>query len=414
MTEMVRPPADHTGRPPTADGPADPGARPATGRYLTALLRRIFWKCVLFCLGGVTVRGRLPRGGCVVVANHCSHADTVALIAALDARHAPRVAAASDYWSASRLRKFVCTRLAGAFMIRRQSGGYLDLRRGAGPLLAAGHAVVVFPEGTRDGSGLAPFRRGAFDLAAAYGVPVVPVAVCDTDKLLGKGKRLTPHPIGVRIGAPLREPAAEPARAAVAELLAAHQLRDSRLRRKMAALAMSRWGMLIVALWAFTEAFSWPLLPELLLAVFCLAAPRAGLRLAVTAAVSSVVGGMLALLLYSGTGLSLPEPLTTPQMHAVARQQIEQEGAAAMEHQPAGGIPYKVYNVEAGHAHVAALPWLRYSSRARGGRILLLGLALSAVGFMAQRLRRFYPLYLTLLVTLFGSGLTLIVLSWSR
>ena len=58
------------------------------------------------------------------------------------------------------------------------------------PALRAGRAVVVFPEGTRsrDGS-VGAFHSGALRLAAAAGVPVVPVGIGGTDRLLPKHGR---------------------------------------------------------------------------------------------------------------------------------------------------------------------------------------------------------------------------------
>nr|WP_242436878.1 1-acyl-sn-glycerol-3-phosphate acyltransferase [Streptomyces sp. CB02488] len=114
----------------------------------TAVLRRALWWTVLSLTGGVERRGRLPRGGCVVVANHSSHADTAALLAALDARHGPAIGAAADYWFASPWRRRICRRLAAGFPVRRGGGGMDDLLSMAGEL-RGGRAVVLFPEGTR-------------------------------------------------------------------------------------------------------------------------------------------------------------------------------------------------------------------------------------------------------------------------
>ena len=51
-----------------------------------------------------------------------------------------------------------------------------------------GRPVLLFPEGTRSRDGkLAPFKRGAFHLAIAAGVPVVPVAVSGSGAVLRPG-----------------------------------------------------------------------------------------------------------------------------------------------------------------------------------------------------------------------------------
>jgi 1-acyl-sn-glycerol-3-phosphate acyltransferase len=183
---------------------------------VAAALRHLLWRSVLALTGGLTVTGSLPRGGCVVVANHSSHADTAALLAAMDSRHAPRVAAAADYWFAGGWRSAICRALAAAFPVRRTGGGSADMAA-AVALLRAGRAVVVYPEGTR-GSGVpAHFHGGAFRLAAVAGVPVVPVGISGTADLLPKHGRLRRTRVEVRIGVPLVADA-DAARAAVTRL----------------------------------------------------------------------------------------------------------------------------------------------------------------------------------------------------
>jgi 1-acyl-sn-glycerol-3-phosphate acyltransferase len=69
-------------------------------------------------------------------------------------------------------------------------------------LCRAGHAVVMFPEGTRRTKGMrkkheARWRTGAARIALEAGVPIVPAAVAGTDRLA----RLAP--LRVRYGTPL-------------------------------------------------------------------------------------------------------------------------------------------------------------------------------------------------------------------
>ncbi|MFN2493635.1 MAG: lysophospholipid acyltransferase family protein [Pyrinomonadaceae bacterium] len=54
--------------------------------------------------------------------------------------------------------------------------------------LRKGISFAVFAEGTRAKPGeFLPFKKGAFYMAAQAGVPIVPVAMKNTDKLMGKG-----------------------------------------------------------------------------------------------------------------------------------------------------------------------------------------------------------------------------------
>jgi 1-acyl-sn-glycerol-3-phosphate acyltransferase len=151
-----------------------------------AAARKGLWRAVLGLTGGlrVTGAGELPAGPCVIVANHNSHADTAALIAALPARRRPAVAAAADYWFRGVLRPSVGRGLCAAFPVRRTGGGSADLAAAAA-LLAAGHDVIVYPEGTRSRDGrTGEFHGGAARLAAAAGVPLVPAGIRGTRTLL--------------------------------------------------------------------------------------------------------------------------------------------------------------------------------------------------------------------------------------
>ncbi|MBO2450667.1 1-acyl-sn-glycerol-3-phosphate acyltransferase [Actinomadura barringtoniae] len=172
---------------------------------IAALLRTWFWRAAFRLAGGIEVEGRLPNGPCVIVANHGSHADTAALLAALPARRRPVVAAAADYWFASRLRAVVCRTAVSGFPVRRARGGFDDLAE-ATALLARGRAVIVFPEGTRSRDGeVRPFRSGAARLASLAGVPLVPVGLCGTREVLPVHGRLRRARVRVRIGDPVTD-----------------------------------------------------------------------------------------------------------------------------------------------------------------------------------------------------------------
>ncbi|MFH8663167.1 lysophospholipid acyltransferase family protein [Streptomyces afghaniensis] len=189
-------------------------------RITISAVRRALWWSTVMALGGLSVTGFAPAGPCVVVANHRSHADAPALLAALSARGRPRVAAAADYWFVRRRRRYFCRWFVGGFPVRRAGGGHEDLLK-AVDFLGRNGIVVVFPEGTRGtGSDLGRFHRGAFDLARIAGVPVIPVAIVGTAGVLAKNaRRFHRAPVRLEFGEPRHLIEPEEARDHIADML---------------------------------------------------------------------------------------------------------------------------------------------------------------------------------------------------
>src|SRR6266571_3406181 len=101
----------------------------------------------------------------------------------------------------------------------------------AARIIKRGFSPVVFPEGTRSRTGeLLPFKNAPFALAIAAQVPIVPVYVHGTYRILPKGSlRLRPQPIRLQVGEPLptaglslgdREALRDRVRAAIVQLKA--------------------------------------------------------------------------------------------------------------------------------------------------------------------------------------------------
>jgi 1-acyl-sn-glycerol-3-phosphate acyltransferase len=173
---------------------------------VSSVLRHWMWRVVSAVSGGLTVSGQWRvKGGCVVVANHSSHADTAVLLAALPPTAQPVFVAAADYWFDVPVRRFVASSLAGVLPVRRSGKGNFEaMLAAARPALKAGRTVVIYPEGTRSTNGnVGEFRSGALRLARECGVPVVPSAVTGTADVLPKGGRYSRAPMQVRIGEPV-------------------------------------------------------------------------------------------------------------------------------------------------------------------------------------------------------------------
>jgi 1-acyl-sn-glycerol-3-phosphate acyltransferase len=146
-------------------------------------------------------------GPVVFVANHQSHLDTGVLLSALPDRwrHRVVVAAAADYFFDTRPKAALSALALSALPVER---GRVDRRplEQSRTLIEEGWSVVIFPEGGRSPDGWAqPFRGGAAFLSLHSGVPVVPVHIDGTGRVLPKGaKRPSRAAVHVTFGAPLR------------------------------------------------------------------------------------------------------------------------------------------------------------------------------------------------------------------
>ena len=124
---------------------------------------------------------RIPRtGSTILAANHLSHVDPIAVIAA--ARRTTHYLAKDGHFS-NPLTRFVM-RATGQIETHREAGGS-DALASAASILNNGKALGIFPEGTRSKRNEAPFllpgKTGVARLAAAYPhAVVVPIALVGT------------------------------------------------------------------------------------------------------------------------------------------------------------------------------------------------------------------------------------------
>jgi len=98
----------------------------------------------------------------------------------------------------------------GAFPIRRGSADRESMAHSEA-VLRQGHALVLFPEGTRqEGREVAPLHDGAMFLAARTGATVVPVGIGGSDRAMPKGAKLPrPTKIKIVVGAPIEAPSSK-------------------------------------------------------------------------------------------------------------------------------------------------------------------------------------------------------------
>jgi 1-acyl-sn-glycerol-3-phosphate acyltransferase len=148
-------------------------------------------------------RDKIPGGPVVYASNHSSMFDIWALSAALPG--SVRFVAKQEL---ARIPLFGNAMLAAGHVAidRTNRARAMDAyAQAAATIRDRGISTVVFPEGTRSRSGeLLPFKNAPFGLAIAAGVPLVPVYVHDTFRILPKGaRRLHPRPIRIFVADPI-------------------------------------------------------------------------------------------------------------------------------------------------------------------------------------------------------------------
>ena len=390
-----------------------------------AYLRHHLWRLVFGSTGGLTVTGPLPAGPAVLVANHSSHADTAALMAAVPAAGRPVFAAAADYWFAQPVRRFLVTTLAAAVPVARDAdGAYAALRSACAPVFAAGGIVIVYPEGTRSTDGtVGRFASGAVRLATDLGVPIVPVALLGTADVLPKNGSFQSVPVEVRFGAPsagVVSSGREEAQARSAQLRdAVVALRgdaapaDPRSPLGVSArrLMDSPWGLVGAFGWGFAEALSWPVIAEYSLVLVGVASPRRVLPASVALAAGSVTGVVTTAAL-ARRGHAPPAPLTSPGMRRAAGEHLS-HGAWGVRHQAFNGIPVKVYAAEAGRLGIP-LPRLAGAVAVeRTARIVGVGLATGAAARVFRApVRRRYGTYVLAAAAVWAVGVRIAGRRW--
>jgi 1-acyl-sn-glycerol-3-phosphate acyltransferase len=181
-----------------------PGTRRARERRIRALIgasfRGLLALITMLRLGHIEVQGRewlKHAGGKLIVANHPMYLDVVALIGLL-----PQASC------------IIKPAMRGHRLYRRfvAASGYIagdaDWLDACIATLNRGHALIVFPEGTRSSTGAGVhFRRGAAQVAVRSGCEVLPVVIRCDPPALGKGQAWSDVPerpwrLTIRLGPP--------------------------------------------------------------------------------------------------------------------------------------------------------------------------------------------------------------------
>jgi 1-acyl-sn-glycerol-3-phosphate acyltransferase len=144
-----------------------------------------------------------PTGPFVLAPIHRSYVDTP--IAACVTKRRLRFMGKDTLWQ-NRFSGWLLSSLGG-FPVTRGTADREALTRCIA-VLQAGEPVVLFPEGERkSGPVVQPLFDGAVYVALKAGVPIVPVGIGGSERVMPKGARfLFPHKVHVIVGEPIPAP----------------------------------------------------------------------------------------------------------------------------------------------------------------------------------------------------------------
>ncbi len=166
------------------------------------------WWCRLFHTITATryeVQGleNVPKGPYIVISNHSSHLDGPGLIVTLPD---PIYFVIKKSLSRIPIWGWTATRIGFISVDRSNSIAARETLRRAVSTIREGRHILVFAEGTRASDHrLHRFKKGGFHMAIDAGVPILPVAINGSRRLLPRGH---PSPkagtVTIVVGAPIR------------------------------------------------------------------------------------------------------------------------------------------------------------------------------------------------------------------
>ncbi len=177
----------------------------STGRTQHAIMRTWSHAVLWLCRIRVKVEGaeNVPPGGSfVLVANHRSYMDSPIVIPHIHLQFRFFAKSSVFYWPMIGYH----LRQAGHLPVHYDNPGksLRSMTEAARVIRQKGISVLLFPEAGRTTGELEPFKDGAAYVAIKAGVPVIPIGIIGSDRVLGVGRlKITPQNITLRFGKPI-------------------------------------------------------------------------------------------------------------------------------------------------------------------------------------------------------------------
>ena len=160
----------------------------------------VFWRTLLKTIIGLKYYNQevlRNKKQFILIANHNSHMDTMAIMSSIPSRYIHKVhpIAAEDFFGGSRFKETLMRYMVNATLIPRKranSDDDIDPIEVMSNLLKRGRSIIIYPEGSRGVPGvMTDFKKGIGYLVKQNPtVDVIPVYLDGLHKTLPKGKNL--------------------------------------------------------------------------------------------------------------------------------------------------------------------------------------------------------------------------------
>jgi 1-acyl-sn-glycerol-3-phosphate acyltransferase len=181
-------------------------------RPLHIFLYRIFFRNFLRIIFGVSYKEAhflKQENQFILVANHNSHMDTIAILSSLPSQHQGRVkpVAAADYFARNIITRYLTDFFINSLLISRQkSEGKNNAIEEMDQALKKGDSLIIFPEGSRgQAEVMQDFKHGVSILLKRNPtIPFIPMFLKGMGTALPKGDPfLIPTDCQIKIGKPV-------------------------------------------------------------------------------------------------------------------------------------------------------------------------------------------------------------------
>ena len=182
-------------------------------KIILIIIYSFFWKNFLkFFIGLKYVNQKTLKNKkqFILIANHNSHMDTMAIMSAIPSRYIHKVhpIAARDFFGGSLFKKILMRYLVNATLIQRdRDDPNNDPIDSMDKMLKKSRSLILFPEGSRGVPGvMAKFKKGlGYLIQRNPEINVIPVYLDNVYKTLPRGKNLIlPYNCSIKFGDPIQ------------------------------------------------------------------------------------------------------------------------------------------------------------------------------------------------------------------